>query len=445
MTDVSMLARQIEQGPQGRHLAAFFGLDGALMAGTAGSAYKRAGSVNLAEWAGRPLTELEHFAAEVFRAQIAGQLYPETRALVRAHRKAGHPVVLVTSETDVQARPVAADFGIEHVLASRLGTGNGTLTGRLEGGPLLGERLTAALRDFAARHDINLSESYGYAHAERHLPVLESVGYPYCVNPGHRLQQLAVAHSWPSLRLDSRGRPTVEQVLRTGGALAGVGAAAAIGVGSGLLRGSRRKGTNAAASVGTRVVLGLAGVKLNVVGREHLETRPAVVVFNHQSTLDMFIVAAVLRRDMTAVAKKELAKDPSFAVFGYLADVAYIDRADSAQAKEALKPAVDRLRSGISIAIAPEGTRSPTPTLALFKKGAFHLAMQAQVPILPIVIRNAGDIIWSKSYLVRPGTVDVAVLPPVPTDGWRVPDLGEHVSAIHDRFVETLEQWPGDR
>ena len=73
---------------------------------------------------------------------------------------------------------------------------------------------------------------------------------------------------------------------------------------------------------------------------------------------------------------------------------------------------LDKLADGVSIAIAPEGTRSLSDRLGPFKKGAFHIAMQAGVPIVPIVIRNAGELMWRNSFWLRPGTVDVRVLEP---------------------------------
>jgi putative phosphoserine phosphatase / 1-acylglycerol-3-phosphate O-acyltransferase len=121
----------------------------------------------------------------------------------------------------------------------------------------------------------------------------------------------------------------------------------------------------------------------------------------------------------------------------------YIDRSNSKQARAALEPAVERLHGGTSIAIAPEGTRSPTPTLGRFKKGAFHLAMQAGVPLVPIVIRNAGDVMWRGSFVIRPGTIDVHVLEPIETEEWEVAELDERVEGVRALFAETLDRWPG--
>jgi putative phosphoserine phosphatase/1-acylglycerol-3-phosphate O-acyltransferase len=154
------------------------------------------------------------------------------------------------------------------------------------------------------------------------------------------------------------------------------------------------------------------------------------------------IVGALVRRDLTGVAKKEAARDPRFAPIGYVVDVVYVDRSNTRQARAALKPVVDRLKNGTSIAIAPEGTRSPTRRVGRFKKGAFHLAMQARVPLVPIVIRNAGDLMWRRSLVIRPGTVDVAVLEPISTKGWTTSGLSERVEEVRERFLQTLEAWP---
>src|SRR5207237_7625303 len=102
---------------------------------------------------------------------------------------------------------------------------------------------------------------------------------------------------------------------------------------------------------------------------------------------------------------------------------------------------VEKLRSGISLAMAPEGTRSATPTLGPFKKGAFHIAVQAQVPVVPVVIRNAGEIMWRASLVARPGTVDVVVLPPVPTVGLGPDDVDDLGDRVRRQFLDR----PADR
>ena len=105
---------------------------------------------------------------------------------------------------------------------------------------------------------------------------------------------------------------------------------------------------------------------------------------------------------------------------------------------EAMKPAIEKLHSGISVAIAPEGTRMPTPRLGRFKKGAFHLAMQAGVPIVPIVIHNAGDVMWKKDFTAHSGTVKVTVGEPISTEGWVSEKIDSYIDDVRSFYDRTL-------
>jgi len=135
---------------------------------------------------------------------------------------------------------------------------------------------------------------------------------------------------------------------------------------------------------------------------------------------------------------------PGFGQFFRLAGVAFIDRSDPAKAREALAPAVQKLRDGTSLVMAPEGTRSATPRLGPFKKGAFHIAMQAQAPMVPVVLRNVGQVMWRGSQVLRPGTIEVCVLPPVDTSDWQRETIADHVAQVRAMFLDTLANWPTD-
>jgi putative phosphoserine phosphatase/1-acylglycerol-3-phosphate O-acyltransferase len=153
----------------------------------------------------------------------------------------------------------------------------------------------------------------------------------------------------------------------------------------------------------------------------------------------------LVRNSFTSVGKAEAKRIPFFGVMFQLAGVAFVERGNTAQARKALDPAVAKIRDdGLSLVIAPEGTRSPTPRLGPFKKGAFHIAMQAGVPIVPIVIRNAGEIMWRGAQTVRSGRVDVAVLPPVPTTDWTADTIAQQVDSVREQFIDVLAHWPGD-
>ncbi len=125
------------------------------------------------------------------------------------------------------------------------------------------------------------------------------------------------------------------------------------------------------------------------------------------------------------------------------AGLVFIDRTDRSKAIEQLAPAVKALRDdGMSLVVAPEGTRSPTPRIGKFKKGPFHIAMQAGVPIVQVVLRNTGELMWRGSQLIRPGTVEVMVLPPVDTSEWTADEIGTRAEEVRQMYVTALADWP---
>jgi putative phosphoserine phosphatase/1-acylglycerol-3-phosphate O-acyltransferase len=123
------------------------------------------------------------------------------------------------------------------------------------------------------------------------------------------------------------------------------------------------------------------------------------------------------------------------------AGVVLIDRRNTEKAIEAMMPLVDAMRvEGKSVCLSPEGTRSITDKLAPFKKGAFHLAMQAGVPIVPIVIHNSNDVQPKGDMLFHPGTVNVEVLPPIDTSSWSAESIDRHVADVRAIYLQAMEQ-----
>lgn len=231
--------------------------------------------------------------------------------------------------------------------------------------------------------------------------------------------------------------------LRTVAGLSAMLPVAAGAVGLGLLSRSRRRGVNFFTANWPHLMLAIGGVTIRVIGEQNLHTdRPAVFIFNHRNSFDVFIAAALVRNDWTAVGKKELEKDPIAGTIGRIVDAAYIDRGDPRNSVEGLHKVEELARKGLSVIIAPEGTRSGAPQVGQFKKGAFRIAMAVGIPIVPIVIRNA-EVMGSKtSMTLRPGTIDVAVLPPVPMDDLTLDELPGRVANIRQRYIDMLQKWP---
>ncbi|OJZ73593.1 transferase [Mycobacterium paraffinicum] len=396
--------------------------------------------------AGRLLDDLEEIGERLFVQRIESRIYPEMRELVRAHVARGHTVVLSSSALTIQVNPVARFLGISNMLTNKFETTeDGILTGGVQKPILWGPGKAAAVQRFAAENGIDLKDSYFYADGDEDVALMYLVGNPRPTNPEGKMAAVAKRRGWPILRFNSRGPVGLRRQLRT---LAGFGSmfpVAAGAVGIGVLTRNRRRGVNFFTSTFSQLSLAIAGVQLNVIGQENLTAqRPAVFIFNHRNQVDPVIAGALVRDNWIGVGKKELQKDPIMGTLGRLLDGVFIDRDDPAAAVETMHEVEDRARRGLSIVIAPEGTRVDTTEVGPFKKGPFRLAMAAGIPIVPIVIRNAELVAARNSTVINPGTVDVAVFPPISVQDWTVENLPERIAEVRQLYLDTLANWPVD-
>jgi putative phosphoserine phosphatase/1-acylglycerol-3-phosphate O-acyltransferase len=468
----SSITRDVDEGPIGPRIGAFFDLDRTLVAGFSALAFwarwtaagrVSAGGLARAAFAtmrfGLGRTDFSSFVADsaslltgvseeewaslghsLFSGWLAGDVYPEARALVQAHRRRGHTVAVVTSATRYQATPVAADLGIEHIMCTELQVRDGRFTGAAVRPTCYGEGKARAAKTFAAQRRISLDDSYFYTDSDTDIALLNLVGRPRPINPNRRLAAIAAKRGWPVRSFSSRGRPSLTDVARTSLALASLAPSLAIGAPLAALDGQWRSAINFASTMWGELGTAIAGLNLQVEGEQHLwAKRPAVFVFNHQSAIEVLLLCKLLRRDFIGIGKEEIRSYPLLGRAFALAGTVFIDRFDPGKAVEALRPAIEALRSGLSIAIAPEGTRSPTPRLGRFKKGAFYLAMQAQVPIVPIVFRNTSDALPKHGAVIRPAVIEVVVHPPISTTRWTRENLEREIARVHDLFVATLD------
>jgi 1-acyl-sn-glycerol-3-phosphate acyltransferase len=167
------------------------------------------------------------------------------------------------------------------------------------------------------------------------------------------------------------------------------------------------------------------------------EGGPFVVVANHQSMLDILLISRV-PREMKWMAKESLFRIPWFGWLFVLAGDIPIRRGDSGSASEALRKAREYLARGMSVMIFPEGTRSRTGELGSFKSGAFRLAIEAQVPILPIVVTGTAAGYPKGSPWVRPCRGTARILEPVPVASYTLDDAAKLREVVRERIAGAL-------
>ncbi len=152
----------------------------------------------------------------------------------------------------------------------------------------------------------------------------------------------------------------------------------------------------------------LSGIRYEIHGKENIElSKPYIYIFNHRSFLDAPIIPLSIPQEVRAIGKKELSKIPIFgAVVGKLA--IWVDRSNPESRRESLEKLMKILNSGISVVVAPEGTRNDTgETLLPFQKGAFRLSIETRIPILPMAVIGADKIMKRGSFLLCPGKVRI--------------------------------------
>ncbi|KRE34700.1 transferase [Mycobacterium sp. Soil538] len=469
---------EIEASPEGPQIGAFFDLDGTLVAGFTGVVMTqdrlRRRQMSVGEFIGMVQAGLNHqlgrsefedligkgarmlrgnsvddideLAERLFVQKIVGRIYPEMRQLVRAHMARGHTVVLSSSALTVQVEPVARFLGIDNVLSNKFETDeNGLITGEVQRPIIWGPGKARAVQEFAAANGVDLSKSYFYADGDEDVALMYLVGNPRPTNPAGKMAAVAAKRGWPVLRFSSRSGASPVSQLRTAAGIATMVPVAWGALGVGLLTRNRRTGVNFFTSVFGRTLLNTVGINLQVLGEENLTAqRPAVFIFNHRNQADPMIAGRLVSDNFTSVGKKELENDPIVGTMGKIMDAAFIDRDDPRKAVEGLKKVEELARKGLSILIAPEGTRLDTTEVGEFKKGPFRIAMSVGIPIVPIVIRNAEVIAARDSSTFNPGTVDVVVYPPIPVDDWTHDNLAERIAEVRQLYLDTLKDWPHD-
>ena len=167
-----------------------------------------------------------------------------------------------------------------------------------------------------------------------------------------------------------------------------------------------------------------------------------VIVANHQSNFDLFVLGQVVPQRTVAIGKKSLGWIPLFGQLFWLGGNVLVDRNNAYQARKALQKTTRVLQNDTSIWIFPEGTRNAGEQLLAFKKGAFHMAIEAGVPIVPVCVSRYARRLSLNSWRRR--TVIVRSLPPIATAGLTQQDLPALVEQCRVQMQQCIERMEGE-
>ena len=399
--------------------AAFFDLDRTLLAGASGevfaAAMREAGLVNrsipgegllyrLFNTIGETMPSMAMARQAVMlakgKSQVAVQAAATTAAhrllemvqplaapLFDEHRAAGRPVLMATTSPFDMVKPLADLLGLDGVIATRYAVNSdGTYSGSLDGPFVWSAGKLAAVRTWAADHDIDLAESYAYSDSVYDTPLLAAVGHPFVVNPDPRMAVMAATRRWPTIDL-SEGSSGVAKIPVVNLEIQRL-------------------------ALSFTHPLFFPYAKFDIDGVDNIPTSgPAIIVGNHRSYFDPVAMAVTIgRTDRTVrfLGKKEVFDAPVVGQIAAFMGGIRVDRGTGSD--EPLKAAAEALEAGDMVAIMPQGT---IPRGKAFfdpklkgRWGAARLAAMTGAPVIPIGLWGT-EKVWPRSARL-PNILNVA-------------------------------------
>jgi 1-acyl-sn-glycerol-3-phosphate acyltransferase len=194
-----------------------------------------------------------------------------------------------------------------------------------------------------------------------------------------------------------------------------------------------------------RIVARLSGVSVTMSGIDLLEQgHTYIFAANHQSQFDIFVLQGYLGYDFRWLVKMELFRIPVFGKAMEVAGYIPVDRTHGRKALKSLDEAAQRIADGTSVAVFPEGTRSPDGKLGQFKAGAILLAIKAGVPVVPVAITGTHQVLPKGRLLVRPGRVEIRVGVPIAASDYTVKQKQELAERLQAEVAALLEVGAAD-
>lgn len=191
-----------------------------------------------------------------------------------------------------------------------------------------------------------------------------------------------------------------------------------------------------------KVAQAIMGIRVHLEGGEHLRTRPAIFVLNHQSGLDLATMSRIYPKGAVIIGKKELRRIPAFGLMFEAFGNVLIDRQDRRNALSGLNQAVAEMKKkNLSAWIFPEGTRNPSGEgLLPFKKGAFYMAIQSGSPVVPVVCSRLARLVNFDRKYARSGNMIIRALEPIPTTGLEKDQVEWLLETTRNRMLVALAE-----
>jgi 1-acyl-sn-glycerol-3-phosphate acyltransferase len=184
------------------------------------------------------------------------------------------------------------------------------------------------------------------------------------------------------------------------------------------------------------VLMKIAGIDISVSGKENVPAdKPVIFVSNHFSHLDIGCLCYSLPKNLHFIGKKELIWTPVVGWYMWVAGHIFVDRTNKKKALKSITKAAKKISEGKSVVLFSEGTRSKTGKVESFKKGAFHLALQAGVDIVPVSIKGTYEVWKSGTNTITPGKVKVTIGKPIDSSKFDKNNINDFVTAVRESII----------
>ena len=184
----------------------------------------------------------------------------------------------------------------------------------------------------------------------------------------------------------------------------------------------------------------VAGMRVQVEGRENIPSGVCLFAANHTSNADAAAIVGAIPRRLAIFGRKSLFEIPIVGLAFRLAKFVPVDRGNRDAALASVKQAVEYIKTGLSFLVYPEGTRSPDGRMHRFKKGSFVMAIEAGVPIVPVACSGAHRVMKKNSLVIHPGRVTVRFGKPIDVSGYTVEQRSVLAQQVHDVIAAQLPE-----